>query len=597
MNISSSKRRIGKSASGNDGNNFDTPLFMEMEMESPEIVTADDGGASKSVKSKRKLRRRKLPSGNIIYLFLFVCGCFGILLQLRSNGHRSSRAQRLEQLNKQRLQMGRALHIATPSKNLLIRGGQADSNCSASLEKSRGPIYQRSQTHKSYYEQLLQQKQFFVDPRHLPLLPSKPEGARDLIAESMEERPRMREKDFYVYIAEQVQDWEEESDDNPSKGRSAPFVDYTKHDYKYADLIMDPAEIPLGDYPYLQPLEAILREWPQDDIDHPPSPIMEHLMVFDYQNPEHQEAAKRFRDAELPFKVTNVPEVIEAGKKWTDEYVSRNFDLTLEELGSPLAKGTCQQSQSNFFAFFNNKHWNVDTMGPPPSRDTDLSFALWAKHARYADKVGLPPDAAHYYWQAGVPAVERRRPYKQWVFISRDLPSFSSPKDTFFAFDTEKSKGIQCRFGERGVTAATHYDAGRNMVAMISGAKRYILSPPIACPRLGIVTMSIHPSFRHSMLNFAHVNLLDENHEELSHLIEGMSGEEREWLEIARDAPALSTILKAGEVLYIPSHWFHYITSLQKSAQCNVRSGRETEGFVAFGGFKEVTECIGEAED
>ena len=52
-----------------------------------------------------------------------------------------------------------------------------------------------------------------------------------------------------------------------------------------------------------------------------------------------------------------------------------------------------------------------------------------------------------------------------------------------------------------------------------------------------------------------------------------LTDEERSWLELASRSKAIDTILKEGEVLYIPSHWFHYIVSLQKSAQCNTRSG------------------------
>eukprot|EP00549_Striatella_unipunctata_P025274 CAMPEP_0118705378 /NCGR_PEP_ID=MMETSP0800-20121206/19833_1 /TAXON_ID=210618 ORGANISM="Striatella unipunctata, Strain CCMP2910" /NCGR_SAMPLE_ID=MMETSP0800 /ASSEMBLY_ACC=CAM_ASM_000638 /LENGTH=115 /DNA_ID=CAMNT_0006607523 /DNA_START=216 /DNA_END=563 /DNA_ORIENTATION=- len=70
-----------------------------------------------------------------------------------------------------------------------------------------------------------------------------------------------------------------------------------------------------------------------------------------------------------------------------------------------------------------------------------------------------------------------------------------------------------------------------------------------------------------------------------------MPDEERAWLELAKDAMAVDTVLKAGEVLYIPSHWFHYIISLQQSAQCNVRSGRNFEGSVEFGGYEDVKAC------
>ena len=113
------------------------------------------------------------------------------------------------------------------------------------------------------------------------------------------------------------------------------------------------------------------------------------------------------------------------------------------------------------------------------------------------------------------------------------------------------------------------------MVAMMTGAKRYILSPPNQCGKLGIVTGRGNAIFRHSMLNFGHLNEIDN-----PEMPEG----EREWLDVAGDALAVEKVLKAGEVLYIPSHWFHYITSLQKSAQCNVRSGVDAEGDSFFGG-------------
>jgi hypothetical protein len=71
----------------------------------------------------------------------------------------------------------------------------------------------------------------------------------------------------------------------------------------------------------------------------------------------------------------------------------------------------------------------------------------------------------------------------------------------------------------------------------------------------------------------------------------GVSEEERGWLELASQSDAIDTILKAGEVLYIPSHWFHYITSVQKSAQCNVRSGLEEKGTEEFGGLEDVRKC------
>ena len=455
----------------------------------------------------------------------------------------------------------------------------------------QGSGYQREHSDMTFEEQLERQSFTWSNPGHLPLLPFDATSV-DPIEEALE-NANFHQKDslFRVWLAEDIQPWEEESDDNMLEP-SQPLVDYTKHQYQYSKMIMSPDEVPEGQYPFLQPLGELLDEWPQDAIDHPPSPIKEHLMVFDYSDPKQRNAAMKFRDADLPFKVFNVPEITRASELWTDAYVSREFDSKASSLGHKASHGQCQQSSSNYFAFFNAKRWAVNTMGPPPTIDTDFSFALWSKHARFADKVGLPPDATHYYWQAGVPAEERLVPQDKMSMISRDLPSFSSLSGSFFSFAPRQQKGIQCRFGERGVTAATHYDTGRNMIAMITGAKRYIISPPTSCAKLGIVTSRKHPSFRHSMLNFGHIHLLSEN---LRHLAKDMSDQEREWLTIARDAPSLSTVLKAGEVLYLPSHWFHYITSLQKSAQCNVRAGMG-RGSKTFGGLETVDQCMGGEE-
>ena len=71
----------------------------------------------------------------------------------------------------------------------------------------------------------------------------------------------------------------------------------------------------------------------------------------------------------------------------------------------------------------------------------------------------------------------------------------------------------------------------------------------------------------------------------------------RSKLRIAGEAPTLSTVLKAGEVLYVPSHWFHYIVSLQKSAQCNTRSGIHEEGNPVSGGLADVEKCTAQVYD
>lgn len=49
-------------------------------------------------------------------------------------------------------------------------------------------------------------------------------------------------------------------------------------------------------------------------------------------------------------------------------------------------------------------------------------------------------------------------------FVNADLGIFTPPTENFFVTNIMANKGIQCRFGMRGVIAEAHYDGGRNMV-------------------------------------------------------------------------------------------------------------------------------------
>jgi hypothetical protein len=85
-----------------------------------------------------------------------------------------------------------------------------------------------------------------------------------------------------------------------------------------------------------------------------------------------------------------------------------------------------------------------------------------------------------------------------------------------------------------GIIAECHYDAGRNMVAMLKGSKRYILNPPEACNKLGILSEMKHPSFRHSIYDWSDLEFAKKHFHKV---------------------PAIDTIVRTGEVLYIPSFW------------------------------------------
>ena len=375
-------------------------------------------------------------------------------------------------------------------------------------------------------------------------------------------------------------EWQELLDRDPLAEDRGPVVDYTTSiQYTYPNQSAFDDQLPSADvYPPLRPLSELLLVWdPAGDFSG--TSMHEALVHFDYRSPREMALARRFRDSELPFKVIHIPELLAAGSKWSDEYVAQQFArpavTVKDEHGKvlPTLTAAAHESANHFFCFYTSNKWNVSHFGLPPTRINDWDYTRWAQHAQYAQATHLSPHKPHFYWQSGVHALERHRVHpSNRSFIARDLPSFSSPNATFFVFRPNEQKGIQCRFGERGIYAASHYDGGRNMVAVIQGAKRYILSPPRECSKLGVWPSKTSPLYRHSSLNYAHYSLLSNPDASAA-----MSEAEKAWLRRAGQSHAVETVLKPGEVLYIPSHWFHTVISLQKSVQCNVRAVRHTD--------------------
>jgi hypothetical protein len=139
-------------------------------------------------------------------------------------------------------------------------------------------------------------------------------------------------------------------------------------------------------------------------------------------------------------------------------------------------------AEANHFMFWShNSMKGIDPNWKPPTETIKMSFPEWRKIAADADMNKLPNNTKHYYFHANAPIGDKKS-----TFVARDLKFFSTSQENFFITNVPANKGIQCRFGMRGIIAETHYDGGRNMVAMLKGQKRYILSPPYACKYLGL---------------------------------------------------------------------------------------------------------------
>jgi len=308
--------------------------------------------------------------------------------------------------------------------------------------------------------------------------------------------------------------------------------------------------------------------WPPNDtsanrwLESPAYPDKGHgIMRFRYDIPAELKQAELFRKQEIPFILTNVPDMLEAESAFELKKLLHHFGSTLRMV---------EKSQSNYFIYYSVRNlfrilWRYPSWHAP-QLDVPMTFSTFLHHALDAEKAGsMAGDRPLHYFN-----INAGEGYSlPWI---REAFHFFSPdKPSFFVVEPEEFRGINCRFGMRGVTAAAHYDSGRNFVAMVRGRKRYVLLPPRECDKLSLLPRS-HPSGRHTSVDWTDTALLESKHPTIL------------------TAQATEAILSAGEVLYIPSFWFHFIVSQDASIQCNARSGDSQEGAA------EILRCMEQAD-
>lgn len=283
------------------------------------------------------------------------------------------------------------------------------------------------------------------------------------------------------------------------------------------------------------PIMDILGNWNMDDTAIPPRHY-NTLCRFDYQT--EYDKALRYRDAEMPFVVYNIPEFDETVEKWNSEGY----------LAEALEGGeyTTQVSKDNHFMYYRLSKSLKPAGYIPPTRTERWSYDHWLHEARKSKN--LSTDSEHYYFRVS----DRDSP-----IVRQDLTIFTSRESTLFMKEPEMSRGIHCRFGMRSVIAEAHFDASRNMVGLVSGTRRWILAHPRECKHAYLLPTG-HPSARHTEVDWSAPDL--QKYPDFVNLV------------------ANEVLLTPGEVLNVPAWWIHTIENLDINIQCNSRSGDSTVG-------------------
>jgi len=359
---------------------------------------------------------------------------------------------------------------------------------------------------------------------------------------------------------------------------------------------------PPKDYPKSWKSTDVLSNWnPNDVVTTTPRNIYQGLCVFDYQT-QHT-AALNYRNSEKPFIIRNDPKVTAVARRWGDdpEYLHRVFGDAKEF--------RTERSPTNQFMYYRirgKKHQPKDYI-PPPNDEIEMTFGEWLEHAIEKDGVALgdtdmiakskalkarrmslmqqnekrtdeehggddpleddetkvkdedseeAKEEKYYYFRMNA---DLRSKKKEAKFIYDELPFFDPRKkdSQFYIVNPLEQRGINCRFGMRGITAANHFDMSRNTIAIFGGERRYVLAAPSQCVKMALYPRN-HPSLRHSSFDWSNPDEWEEHPE-------------------FKDALINEVVLHEGDVLYLPTNWFHYIVNLSLNYQCNARSGTTFE--------------------
>ncbi|KAF1795670.1 hypothetical protein GQ600_14562 [Phytophthora cactorum] len=279
-------------------------------------------------------------------------------------------------------------------------------------------------------------------------------------------------------------------------------------------------------YPQLFPSAALFDNWKPENTAQVPPAIFDSICNFNVSDPYEFRLAQMFREMEVPFVAYGIPELTAATERWTDEYLTA-------KLSRKASYKVHVANDSHFMYYLKSKQLAGEKDTYESRWMTYPQFVKAINDVKSLEEAGEPHE--YYYFMLKKNDFSRQASfiYDELQFLNPTLTEHDSRFGDLFIRDATvaKERGMRCRLGMRGL--------------MIQGQ-----------------------SARHTSFNWSDTSALSED---------------------ARKCPAAEVALTAGEVLYLPSYWYHHIVSLDTSIQCNLRSGfairDDTKQFLTDCGF------------
>lgn len=258
-------------------------------------------------------------------------------------------------------------------------------------------------------------------------------------------------------------------------------------------------------YPKFYKLGDLLKHWPSNNThkyiwkSSPAHPSRGGgLYRLNFMNETERKLAHILRDIAVPYVLYNIPDLDAAARG------TFNIDSLLDKFGHHPR--VIEQSMTNEFTYYTVKNIALTRRRfpdwRPPQRDVSMTFKQFVSEVANAEKVqknDISGSESLFYMIVGANEVSPLSHYFITNLISLDfrvdeqsgfdllylclnpLILYLCPLrylievcvfSTFSLILQPLLKGINCRFGMKGVTATAHYDGHKNYIAMVRGRKR-----------------------------------------------------------------------------------------------------------------------------
>lgn len=182
---------------------------------------------------------------------------------------------------------------------------------------------------------------------------------------------------------------------------------------------------PAPDYPRVYPLPDLLNNWNPDDTTIP-AVHYDSFCRFDYVKDRKQIEA--YRAADVPVVITNIPEITQAVRKWSD------IDYLNEKLG-PYVPYLTETSKDNHFMFARGHSYkeHVELLLEGPTGVTMSTFEEWLGKAVVQHNQTLA-QRTHRYFRITATTPDRHWLYDEFPFFKPDSSFFHATRKTVVSF-------------------------------------------------------------------------------------------------------------------------------------------------------------------